>query len=371
MTTAAPGAAPAGAEGPRVDLLARTAELVDIPSVSHFEEAIAHHVEAVLREVPWLTVDRVGSNVVARTRLGRSSRLVLAGHLDTVPPNGNEGARVEDDVLWGLGSADMKAGCAVFLELARTVPEPDVDVTYVFYECEEVEARHNGLRLLLGQRPDLVECDAAVLGEPTGARIEAGCQGTLRVEVTLGGERAHTARPWTGTNAIHRLAPLLERVASYEGRCPVLDGCEFAEALSAVRVNGGVANNVVPDAVTVALNHRYAPDRTCDEAMEHLHRFLAPALDEAHDDTVELVDFADGAAPGLGHPLLARLVAKVAEAPRAKLGWTDVAFFSARGIPATNFGPGDPLVAHTAGERVERGELDAVYGALRSLLTAG
>ena len=350
------------------DLLARTAELVDIPSVSHFEEAIADHVEAVVRAVPWLTVDRLGNNVVARTGLGRPSRLVLAGHLDTVPPNGNEQARLEGDVLWGLGSCDMKAGCAVILELARTVAEPAVDVTYVFYECEEVESHFNGLRRLLAERPELVDGDAAVLAEPTGARIEAGCQGTLRVEVALAGRRAHTARPWTGTNAIHRLGPLLERAESYTGRRPVLDGCEFAEALSAVRVEGGVANNVVPDRAVVHLNHRYAPDRDSVQAVAHLREFLAPALDEEGGDTVELADFADGAAPALTHPLLAGLVEATAEAPRAKLGWTDVAFFSARGIPAVNFGPGDPSVAHAADERVERAQLDAVFSALAGLL---
>lgn len=353
------------------DLLAFTAELVDIPSVSHDEAAIAGHVEGLLRAVPWLEVDRVGHNVVARTSLGRPHRLVLAGHTDTVPPNGNERARVEGDVLWGLGAADMKSGCAVILELARTVAEPTCDVTYVLYECEEVEARHNGLRRLLAERPELVAGDAAVLCEPTGAVVEAGCQGTLRIAVTLAGERAHTARPWAGTNAIHRLAPLLERAASYQGRRPVLDGCEFAEALSAVRVEGGVAGNVVPDAATVHLNHRYAPDRDATEALAHLHEYLAPALDETAGDAVELVDFADGAGPGLGHPLLAGLVAGVGTAPRAKLGWTDVAFFSARGIPATNFGPGEPTVAHMAGERVDRAQLETVFAALRSVLVCG
>ena len=353
------------------DLLALTAELVDIPSVSHHEAAIADHVEGVLRAVPWLSVDRVGHNVVARTDLGRPTRLVLAGHLDTVPPNGNERARVEGDVLWGLGSADMKSGCAVILELARTVAEPAVDVTYVLYECEEVESRFNGLGRLLRERPELVAGDAAVLGEPTGATIEAGCQGTLRVAVTLVGERAHTARPWRGVNAIHRLAPLLERVAAFGGRNPVLDGCEFAEALSAVRVEGGVAGNVVPDRATVHLNHRYAPDRSADEAVAELRSFLGSLVDEARGDTVELLDAADGALPHLGSPLLARLVATAGGAPRAKLGWTDVAFFAARGIPATNYGPGDPNVAHTAVECVDRSELESVAAGLRALLGGG
>lgn len=353
------------------DLLAFTAELVDIPSVSHHEQALADHVEGLLRAVPWLEVERLGHNVVARTSLGREHRLVLAGHLDTVPPNGNERARIDGDVLWGLGSADMKSGCAVILDLARTVAEPACDVTYVLYECEEVEARHNGLRRLLAHRPDLVQADAAVLAEPTGAVIEAGCQGTLRIAVSLGGRRAHTARPWMGSNAIHRLAAVLDLASAYEGRRPVLDGCEFTEALSAVRVEGGVAGNVVPDRAIVQLNHRYAPDRDATAAVAHLREYLAPALDEARGDTVELVDFADGAVPGLTHPLLAGLVAGAGAVPRAKLGWTDVAFFATLGIPATNLGPGDPSVAHTAEERVSRSEIEAVHAALGAVLAVG
>jgi succinyl-diaminopimelate desuccinylase len=306
---------------------------------------------------------------VARTHLSRPYRLVLAGHLDTVPPNGNERARLEGDVLWGIGAADMKAGCAVILDLARSVPEPTCDVTYVLYECEEVEARHNGLRRLLAERPDLVAGHAAVLGEPTGAVVEAGCQGTLRIAVTMAGVRAHSARPWTGTNAIHRLAPLLARAAAFAGRRPVLDGCEFAEALSAVRVEGGVAGNVVPDRAVVHLNHRFAPDRDTGEALARLREYLAPVVDEEAGDTVELLDAADGAVPGLSHPLLAGLVAGAGPA-RAKLGWTDVAFFSARGVPATNFGPGDPELAHAAGERVDRAQLETVHAALGALLSA-
>ncbi len=353
------------------DLLALTAELVDIPSVSHHELALANHVEAMLRPVPWLKVERVANNVVARTELGRPARLVLAGHLDTVPANGNERARIEAGVCWGLGAADMKAGCAVFLELARTIAEPAADVTYVFYECEEVASRFSGLRTLAAQRPELLEADAAVLGEPTGAAIEAGCQGTLRLELTLRGERAHTARPWKGRNAIHRLAPVLERCASYAGRRPVLDGCEFAEALQAVHVEGGVAGNVVPDEARVVLNHRFAPDRSGEEAVAEVREVLGDAVEEAGGDRLELVDQAPGALPGLTHPLLARLVAAAGSPPRAKLGWTDVSFFAARGVPATNFGPGDPSLAHAADERVERVELEKVYAALDALLRVG
>jgi succinyl-diaminopimelate desuccinylase len=351
------------------DLLALAAELVGIPSVSHQEAAIADRIEAELATVPWLSVTRVGDNVVARTELGRPMRLVLAGHTDTVPPDGNERARVEGDVLHGVGACDMKAGLAVFLELARTVSEPAPDVTYVFYACEEVEGVHNGLAHLFRDRPDLVAGDAAVLGEPTEGLLEAGCQGTLRLEITLAGRRAHTARPWMGRNAIHRLGRLLAIVERFEERRPMLDGCEFREALQAVRVSGGVAGNVVPDRATVTVNHRVAPDRTIEEAEAALRDLLAPALEEG--DEVALVDSAPPAAPGLSHPLLAALAGRNRLPVRAKLGWTDVARFASQGIPAVNLGPGDPTIAHSPEERVDRGSIERVHAALLDLLTHG
>jgi succinyl-diaminopimelate desuccinylase len=344
------------------DLLDLTSELVDIPSVSHHEAAISDHVAGLLAPVSWLDLTRVGHNVVARTRLGRSERLVLAGHLDTVPPNGNERARVDGDVLWGLGAADMKGGVAVLVELARSVPAPAVDVTYVFYECEEVESRFNGLERLFQERPDLLEADAAVLAEPTAGRVEAGCQGTMRVEVTMAGTRAHAARGWKGRNAIHRLAPVLGTLSAYEGRRVVLDGCEFREGLQAVRVAGGVAGNVVPDLAVLTLNHRFAPDRAPEEAEAHVREVVGPV------DGFEVADCSPAAAPSLGHPLLRALLDLTGEAPRAKLGWTDVARFATRGIPATNFGPGDPNLAHCAGERVTRADVGHAYGVLHSLL---
>ncbi len=352
-----------------VDLLARTAELIDIPSVSRAEGPIADHVEALLRQVPTLTVERIGDNVVARTDLGRAHRLVLAGHLDTVPPNGNERARIEGDTLWGLGASDMKAGDAVFLELARTVPEPAVDVTYVFYACEEIEAEANGLGVLARERSDLLAGDAAILGEPSAAAVEAGCQGTMRIDVTIRGERAHTARPWMGRNALHRLAPVLTALAAYEARRPVLDGCAFREALEAVHVRGGVAGNVVPDEVVLTLNHRFAPDRTAAEAEAHVREVLGPHLEDG--DELRVVDVASGAAPGLDHPLLAALVERNRLEVRAKLGWTDVARFASLGMPAVNYGPGESTLAHTRDERVERAALEACYSALRDLLERG
>jgi succinyl-diaminopimelate desuccinylase len=352
-----------------IDLLELTAELVDIPSVSQDEQAITDRIEQELIAAPWLVLDRVGDNLVARTDLGRAMRLVLAGHTDTVPVNGNERACIDGDTLWGLGAADMKSGLAVMLELARTVGEPAVDVTYVFYASEEIASQYNGLGHLFAVRPELMTGDVAILGEPTGAVLEAGCQGTMRLEVHLGGVRAHSARPWMGRNAIHRLGRLLALVEDWPGREPVVDGCRYREAVQAVMVAGGVAGNVVPDEASVVLNHRFAPDRDEAAAETWLRSLLESGLEQG--DRAVVVDSAPSARPGLDHPLLAALVARNQLEVRAKLGWTDVARFASRGVPAANFGPGDPLLAHTADERVTREQLERTWEILYDLVTVG
>ncbi|MEM7273597.1 MAG: succinyl-diaminopimelate desuccinylase [Actinomycetota bacterium] len=349
------------------DLLSLTADLVGRPSVSFEERVFVDWLEAELRLLDHLEVVRVGDNLVARTALDRQHRMILAGHTDTVPANGNAEPRIEGDTLWGVGSADMKGGLAVFLELARTVAEPTVDLTYVFYAREEVGLEHNGLIELQAERPDLLAADCAILGEPTSATIEAGCQGAMRIEVRLAGARAHTARPWMGRNAVHRLAPILASLADYEARTPTIDGCTYREAIQAVSVQGGVAGNVVPDAATLQIHHRYAPDRSGAEAEAWVRDLLAPHLEDG--DEVEVVDHAPACAPSLTHPLLARLVAENQLQVRAKLGWTDVARFSELGIPATNFGPGDPTVAHSAGEYLDRESIEAAHRALHRLVT--
>jgi succinyl-diaminopimelate desuccinylase len=351
------------------DLLAATADLVDVPSESFDEAALVGRLEAELCAHDHLDVVRVGDNLVARTNRGADRRLVLAGHTDTVPANGNAAARVEGDVLWGVGSADMKGGLAVMLESARRHLAGALDVTYVFYAREEVASQHSGLGELLSARPDLLAGDLALLGEPTDGAIEAGCQGSMRIRVTLTGKRAHAARAWMGRNAIHRLGGLLASLDRYEPRRPVIQGCEFHEALLAVEVEGGVSGNVVPDRAVLTVAHRFAPDRDAAQAEAHVREVLAPHVEE--DDQIELVEVAPAAHPSLHEPLLAALVERHHLEVRSKLGWTDVARFAAIGIPAANLGPGDPTLAHTAEERVSRQSLDRVWHVIDDIVSAG
>jgi len=334
---------------PDLDLTASavdlTVQLVDIESVSRNEQTIADAVEAALSAYPHLAVTRHGNTVVARTDLGRGERVVIAGHLDTVPVNDNLPARREGDLLHGLGTCDMKGGDAVILRLAATVTEPNRDVTYILYEAEEIDSEFNGLNLLGQSRPELMQGDFAILMEPSNAEVEAGCQGTLRVEVRATGERAHSARSWKGVNAIHRASPILDRLTAYQPRRPLIDGLEYHEGLNAVSIRGGVAGNVLPDECVVEVNHRFAPDRGEAEAQQFVRDFF-----EGYDVTV--VDSAPGALPGLDLPAAKAFVEAVGREVNPKFGWTDVARFSSLGIPAVNFGPGDPMLAHKQEEHV-------------------
>ncbi|MCX5210961.1 succinyl-diaminopimelate desuccinylase [Kitasatospora sp. NBC_00240] len=340
-----------------------TARLVDFPSVSGDEQALADAVEAALREYPHLTVDRYGNNVVARTNLGRAERVLLAGHLDTVPIADNLPSQVEGDLLYGCGTSDMKSGVAVQLRLAATLPEPNRDLTFVFYDCEEIEASRNGLGHLAAQRPDWLAADFAVLLEPSGAMVEGGCQGTLRVQVRLTGVRAHAARSWLGDNAIHHAAEVLGRLAAYEPRLVEIDGLEYHEGLNAVRIDGGVAGNVIPDECVVTVNFRYAPDR--DEAGAEAHvREVFAGFD------VTVTDSAPGALPGLGQPAAQAFLAATGGTARAKFGWTDVARFSALGVPAVNYGPGDPNLAHKREEHCSLTAIAEVEARLAAWLSA-
>ena len=355
------------------DLVALFRAVCDVPSVSGTEGALADAVEAALRAYPHLEVVRDGDAVVARTTLGRDRRVVVAGHLDTVPltdpPNlptrvVGEGAHAE---VWGRGTVDMKGGVAVALALAAELDAPAQDVTWVFYDNEEVAADLNGLGRLARTRPDLLEADFAVLGEPTSAGLEGGCNGTLRAEVRVPGVAAHSARAWTGRNAIHAAHEVLDRLAAYVPQEIEVDGLVYREGMNAVGIRGGIAGNVVPDECVVTVNFRFAPSRTVAQAEAHV-RELFDGFE------VVLADAAPGARPGLDDPLAADFAAAVlgvtGGAPAPKYGWTDVARFAELGVPAVNFGPGDPLLAHKDDERCPVGQLALCRDALRAWLTA-
>jgi succinyl-diaminopimelate desuccinylase len=347
-----------------VDAGSLTAHLVDVPSESRQEKPLADLVESALRAVPHLTVDRDGDAVVARTALGRAERVVLAGHLDTVPVADNLPSRLDaDGVLWGCGTSDMKAGVAVQLRLAATLPAPNRDLTFVFYDAEEIAAEFNGLRRLVERHPDWLAADFAVLMEPTGGRVDGGCQGTLRVRVTTTGRRAHSARSWLGENAIHKAAPILARLAAYQPRRVEIDGLVYPEGLNAVRIEGGHAGNVIPDSCAVTVNYRFSPDQSEAEALDRVREVFEGFA-------VELTDSAPGALPGLSHPAAAAFVEAIGTPPAAKEAWTDVARFSALGIPAVNYGPGDPALAHTREEHVAVAAVLEAEEKLRRWLTA-
>jgi succinyl-diaminopimelate desuccinylase len=322
-----------------------TARLIDIESVSGAEQPLADAIEAALRRLPQLSVHRDGNAVVARTELGRSQRVVLAGHIDTVPVAANLPSYAERGLIYGCGASDMKSGVAVQLRLASRVGEPSRDVTYVFYDCEEIESERNGLLRLSRGSPELIAGDLAVLMEPTDGVVEGGCQGTLRAEVRATGKRAHSARSWLGVNAIHGAGQILDVLRAYQAREPDVDGLAYHEGLNAVGISGGVAGNVIPDECVVTVNFRFAPDRTGEQAGQHVREVFAGC-------DVEVTDVAGGARPGLGSAPAASFTAAMGGTPRAKLGWTDVARFDALGVPAVNYGPGNPDLAHRADEHV-------------------
>lgn len=343
------------------DLFGLTAALCAVPSVFPGEGALADAVERRLRtRAPKLEVTRVANNVIARTNLGASRRVLLGGHLDTVPPNHNEVPHADGDVLHGLGAADMKGSLAVLLRLAEQIDihDPRFDITLFWYEGEEVAEEHNGLRHVFATAPGLLAGDLAVLCEPTGGWVEAGCQGTVHLRAEFRGARAHSARPWMGENAIAKCAPALARVSAYTPEPVTVDGLEFRQALQVVRVEGGVANNVVPDAAAFVVNRRFAPCFSSADATEQTAALLEGA------DEITVINESPGALPNLANPLVAEFIGTLDLPVRPKLGWTDVARFSARGIPALNFGAGEPTVAHTREERVDRADLERCHAVL-------
>jgi succinyl-diaminopimelate desuccinylase len=343
------------------DVVTLTRQLVDIESVSRNEQQIADEIEAALRGLPHLEVSRHGNTLVARTDLGREERVVIAGHIDTVPLNDNLPSRLEGPLLHGLGTCDMKGGDAVILRLAATVPEPNRDLTLILYEAEEIETEYNGLFQLSQSAPELMTVDFAILMEPSNAVVEAGCQGTLRVDVRTKGERAHSARSWKGVNAIHLAGDVLDWLNAYEARKPVIDGLEYHEGLNAVGIRGGVAGNVIPDECVVEVNFRFAPDLSEAEAEAYVRNYFDGF-------EVTITDMAPGALPGLDRPAAKEFVEAVGGEVNPKFGWTDVARFTALGVPAVNFGPGDPMLAHKQEEHVPIEQITRCEEQLRTWL---
>ena len=356
---------------PRLDLSASSVDITraicDIPSVSGDETTLADAIYEAIASFAHLDVYRDGDTIVARTHLDRARRVVIAGHIDTVPINGNVPTRdIEQDgepYLWGRGTVDMKAGTAVQLKLAAELTEPSVDLTWMWYDHEEVDADLNGLTRLARTRPDLFAGDFAILGEPSNGSVEGGCNGNLRVIARTRGVRSHSARAWMGDNAIHHAAPILSRLADYRPREVEVEGLVYREGLNAVRISGGVAGNVIPDLCEVEVNYRFAPSSSLADAEAHVRSVLG-GFD------VEVVDGAAGARPGLDAPLAQKFLAAVGAEPRPKYGWTDVARFSALGVPAVNYGPGDPSLAHHDEERVSFAQIEDVERGLRAWLTA-
>lgn len=338
-----------------------TAVLCDIESVSGNEARLADAIERELSGLSHLRIERDGDTIVARTELGRPERVVIAGHIDTVPVAGNLPTRREGDQLWGRGTVDMKGGVAVALRLAAHIREPRRDVTYVFYDNEEVESDKNGLGRVAVAHPDWLVGAFAILMEPTSAVVEGGCNGTMRADVTVRGRAAHSARWWMGSNAIHSAGRVLDRLRSYEPTEIEVDGLTYREGLNAVGIRGGTAANIIPDECVVAINYRFAPSRSEEEAHEHVREVLG-GFD------VAVIDSVPGARPGLNHPAVVSFVAAVGGEPRAKEGWTDVARFTAVGVPAVNYGPGDPQLAHHDEERVAVGEILACEDRMRRWL---
>ena len=361
---------------PHADIVAVTTDLVNIASVSGDENLIASSIFAALSDCDWLEVHRFQNSVIAKTNLNKASRVIVAGHIDTVPaadnanaklvaagePLPSDGSVMTEDVLFGLGSCDMKGGVAVALRAAASIQDPQFDVTYIFYECEEIESARNGLTLIAAAHPEWLAADIAVLLEPSNANIEAGCQGTLRARISTTGTRAHSARAWLGENAIHNLGGILETLNKYVPARVIIDGLEYREGLNAVSVAGGIAGNIIPDSAVVEVNYRYAPSTSAEQAQDHVRKVFDGYL-------VEFTDNAPGAMPGLERAALADLVSRVNGQVAPKFGWTDVARFSAMGVPAVNLGPGDPGLAHSRNEFVPVSQLrkceETVFGWLR------
>ena len=348
------------------NLVELTLDVCNIESVSGSEAALADAVFDALGQFDHLEVMRDENCIVAKTN-SSLERVIIAGHLDTVPPNGNLPAQLHhferEQAIVGRGSVDMKGGVAVMLKLAAELTAPRKDITWIFYDNEEVDSSLNGLGRLARNHPELLQGSFAILCEPTSALVEGGCNGTMRAVITTSGKAAHSARPWMGENAIHGASSVLNTLVEYQPQTIAVEGLEYRESLNAVRISGGVAGNVIPDSTKIEVNYRFAPSKTASDAEAHLRDVFGEV-------DLEVVDVAEGARPGLDSILAKEFLSATGAVAKPKYGWTDVARFSALGIPAVNYGPGDPSLAHADNENVPVGHLFDVESGLRSWLAS-
>lgn len=345
-----------------------TLALVDIPSESRREDEAALWVEGAVPKGRLTLEHREDLTLLFATERRRDTPLVLlAGHLDTVPAQGNLPGRIEDGFVHGLGASDMKGGLAVMVELARWLeeeePELAADVALLFFPREELPQEESALPAFFAGCPQALEADLAVMLEPTDTTIQAGCLGNLDAEFIFRGESAHSARPWQGQNAIEHAVAGLARILPVPTRAVELSGLRFVEVVSATRIGGGIASNVIPDRATCLLNFRYGPDLTAEEAEERIGE-LAQAARAA----VRITGNSQPAPVVVDAPLVRRLREAGNLTIEPKQAWTPVAEFAAAGLDAVNFGPGATRFAHRREERVAVDSLVVAYDTLRRFL---
>jgi succinyl-diaminopimelate desuccinylase len=346
-------------------LASRALELVDVPSESRDEATLAAHVLGVLRDGGVDVRDAGDSCILAGvTARGERPFVLLTGHLDTVPAQGNRPGRRDADAVHGLGAADMKGAVAVMLELALARPATTLDLGYVLFPREELPFGESALTPLLEREPGLREADLVVVMEPTANAIHAGCLGNVNATWTFHGRSGHSARPWLADNAIHRAAEGIRAVAQVEPIPHDFDGLRFTEVVSVTRIASGIAGNVIPGEAVATVNYRYAPGRSAADAETWLRDLCDPY------GTLVIEGNAPSAPVAVGNPLAQRLIATGDLAVEAKQAWTPVAEFAAAGVDAVNFGPGDPAQAHAREEHVGIDALVRCYETLEAFACA-
>lgn len=345
-----------------------TKDLIQINSVSGNEKQLVDKLENHLKSFSHLKLTRISNTLVAECKKPETAQIILAGHVDTVPPASNETVKIVGNTLYGLGACDMKGGIAVMIKLAESAKDFNVSTRFIFYESEEVEINKNGLQLLSRRQPELLKADGAILLEPTNSQLELGCQGVLLFNIQVKGVKAHAARPWKGVNSITRAPKIIESVKSFPKKKVMLEGVCYKESLEPVKFNSGSATNVIPDLAEITLSYRFAPDKSADIAQAEIFSHFKHVLDNSLGDNIVILEARNGAYPASKSGIFKQLFELTSNKVSAKLGWTDVAFFSENQTVAVNFGPGDPQLAHSPDEKLEKGELEQSYKILTQFL---